>query len=107
MDDLICAALEGGSNYWYMIDDHNADSVGVEFLHEVLFKPEGFLVISDSSGEEGFTPVKVTHEDVMIGLKLFVEKRPDLVREVIQENWDADHADIFFQYTVLKDHIFG
>lgn len=30
-----------------------------------------------------------------------------LVREVIQENWDADHADIFFQYTVLKDHIFG
>jgi len=104
---LICTALEGGSNYWYMIEKSNFKEVGAKFYHEVLLDPKGFMVISDSTGEEAFEPVKVTLEDVLKGLELFVKERPDLVREVIQGSWDADHADVFFQYVVLKEHIFG
>lgn len=109
IENLLCSAIEGGSNYWYMIEDHNAKELGVTYVSELLLHPDAKMVISDSSGEECFEPVTVTHDDIKKAWTLFKtdNQYEHHYKDAIRENDDACTGDVFFQLVVFKDVIFG
>ncbi len=67
INDLICGAMEGGSNHWYCIDSfnypvkegtlerHTKESLGIKFGHIELPMKGGSLTISDSEDGGGNT----------------------------------------------------
>jgi len=119
IEDIFVTALEGGSNYWYLLRedagrkirkavpksqdaclstamvtailDHNVE---VE-LHDIENPDEGLGVLSYNSIELRLKELK-NHANYGWALEAHE-----------QENGDADSADIVFQYLVLGDVWFG
>ena len=121
--DLLCSAIEGGSNYWYYIIDHNRQEVGAEYLHEVPLTDDGFLVFCDKeemdehlriplhltefTPNEDTTSYKLTREGIAKGLETFRKDYPRHYSDWVQENDDACTGDVFLQCCLFGEVIFG
>jgi len=87
MKNLLCAAIEGGSNYWYMINDHNRKEVGAKYIHETPFQKEGFIMIECPAGE-GY---RVDIASLDYGWNIFKENHPHHYDDALNENEDLSH----------------
>jgi hypothetical protein len=111
VENLLITAFEGGSNYWYLISDHNRKHFPKDvYLSSILAHPGSRMVIKDGSGEEYFEPKEITHEDVLTAWEAF--QQPDdrwkrHFRDLISGNDDACTGDAFLQLVVLNDIVFG
>lgn len=102
--DLICTALEGGSNYWYTIDYHNR--IDGEYYHEIPFRPDGSLGITDLHGELE-APINLTEEKIIKAWELLRKEYPRHYQDAVQENHDADTGDILLQLALFGKLVFG
>lgn len=97
--DLLCSALEGGSNYWYMVVEkvepkawtwetvptfatrEEAEACSKHYLHYYPFNEGGALLINDENADEPElkTPVRLDWERIAYGLSQWVEDamKPD------------------------------
>lgn len=109
--DLLCCALEGGSNYWYNIKKYiNPNKVKVEFKHIDLPFIDGCgLVIEDieEGGDEGIHFNILNKESMQKGLQIMADKYPEHFKNIIEDNEDAETGDVFLQCSVLGDIVFG
>lgn len=103
--DLICNALEGGSNYWYMIVEHNKKVAGVDYLHEIPLRNNGFIAINHK--EEGGIPSILCVSSIKKGWKVIKEKYPQHYHDAINDNHDAVTADVFLQCCLFGGVIYG
>ena len=106
INDLITSALEGGSNYWYTIVDHNRTIVGAEFVCGTPFKSGGYI---DFIAPE-YHETKVFRLDIdaiKSGLELFRSESSKSYADWVSENDDANTGDIFLQYCLFSSVIFG
>ena len=102
VQDLLCNALEGGSNYWYQIRAYNFPegatkaSLGIEFTHlELPFKEGGSITIG-ALGHE--MPDKVLdRKSLRRGLALMANNHPNHYADFLKENDDATTGDVFLQ----------
>ena len=104
LDDLLCNALEGGSNYWYMISDW--DKAGREFLHEGPMAG-GWLKFV---GEEinGRTEWKLDRDGMLRGFAVMVDKYPRHAANALSETeCDAETGDVFLQCCLFGELIYG
>lgn len=134
--DLLCNALEGGSNYWYMIEDqtepeawekwgsHNEKHTDYPYLYP--FNPGGALVFSVQSEERD--PIKAKAEEakrytldrdaIARGLQLWADDANNLDASTrtahpthwgnfINDNTDAETGDVFLQYCLFGKVIYG
>lgn len=99
--DLIITALEGGVNYW---------CGGVETIpHNDIKTPEAWtdpnftLKVTDAEEEEPDAQVHVNKARVEAALLQFHERSPGVELEAC----DADDADVFFQYLVFGEIVYG
>ena len=107
-EDIICVlttALEGGSNYWYWIDDipelSKNDKLSSEnVINWVLLNPENKVEITDVETDEilGY----LCKDNIKLGIELFIENC-----NVFDPAMDANDADNLFQYIVLGKIIYG
>ena len=115
--DLLCSAFEGGSNYWYMIEEFIKPPVVVQHtgLGEVFrhldypLSEGGALMVSDSKAANP-GEAKTTRLDwprLLEGLKIMAEKYPRHYGDWLAENDDADTGDVFLQCCVLGDVVYG
>jgi hypothetical protein len=111
IEDLLCNAFEGGSNYWYIIKKFNyppgqdKKSLGIEFAHIQLPLRGGSLTVGDIEGDE---PDKILDRAAIVkGLELMAEKYPKHYSDFLTENDDAITGDVFLQLAVYGDVIFG
>lgn len=112
ISDLLCNAFEGGSNYWYWIDEFNypegqtKESLGLKFPHiELPLVEGGSLTISDIEKD---MPTKILDMKAIIkGLRIMSEKFPKHFANFIEENDDADTGDVFLQCCLYGDVVFG
>jgi hypothetical protein len=111
IEDLLCDAFEGGSNYWYIIKKFNyppgkdKKSLGIEFAHIQLPLRGGSLTVGDIEGD---MPDKVLDRAAIVkGLKLMSEKYPKHYADFLAENDDATTGDIFLQLALYDEIIFG
>ena len=105
MGNLLCSAIEGGSNYWYMIEDHNKKEIPeCEFLSELLNCEGGQMTVSSDEGEK-----IVSHVDTLKAWNTFSTntKYSRHYQDAINENDDATTGDVFFQLIVFGEVIFG
>ena len=133
VENLLCDALEGGSNYWYMIKDkiepvgegfayygsHNEKKT--KYLHLYPLQEGGALMIDDSNADEPELkePVRLDWARVKEGLRLWAldamkddedktrGAHPRLWADFIKDNTDAETADCFLQYCIFGKVIYG
>lgn len=106
--DLLVTALEGGSNYWYLIDDVSAiDDKGFsdeeEDFENALWRfivEGGSLEIHDvENPTEKLGDLNI--EGIINGEKVLEQEFNTFFTRIEDDNWDADDADAWFQCAVL------
>lgn len=113
---LLCTALEGGSNYWYVIDEFVKPEVGdvpwpgetQSFRHlDYPVRKGGALVIRDK--EQGFDGQirSVDRETLVAGLKVMAKKYLRHFTDFIEEDDDATTGDVFLQCVCFGEAIYG
>lgn len=107
--DLLVTALEGGSNYWYMITyqpDVLREGLDTEAKIEYLLDhPEVYVNIEDLESHDFLG--KLCKKTIDEAKQQFKREYPDSYLDVLNEAWDADTADIFFQLVIMKDVVYG
>lgn len=125
--DLLVSALEGGSNYWYMLesikepapgatshykdtlwDKDRAGAKGPGYLHtiEIPFQDGGALIFSDMEGDET-KRYTLDYPAIVRGLEIMAEKYPRHWADFVGENDDATTGDVFLQCALFGDVIYG
>ena len=112
VSDLLCSAIEGGSDYW--IDSLKRVGVpsfqkgGPQFLSEVPFVEGGALAVTcENPNAEGDMTVQITPSVMAAGLQLLADKYPKHFRDFVDENDDADTADVWLQLCMFGEVVFS
>ena len=108
IEDLLCGALEGGSNYWYNISGEvNPTNIECQHRHLQLPMTEGCgLLIGDYEDDE-IEPVLLNRESLAKGLKIMAEKYNRHFKDFMEENDDADTSDVFLQCCLFGEMVCG
>jgi hypothetical protein len=114
IDDMLITALEGGSNYWYILDHTKVETpenfkrnkdIDKEWLDKI-YQGSSIDIFDLENPDEKLGELNV--ENINKGLRL-IENIKDkyLLKCILQEEYDAGDADNFFQYIVLGEITFG
>lgn len=115
--NLLCSALEGGSNYWYTIDKFVPPEGGARpwpgedhiFRHlDYPCMPGGSLVIEARDNDhpkEAFKPVN--RETLVEGMKLMARNYTQHFADFVGESDDACTGDVFLQCACLGELVYG
>jgi hypothetical protein len=95
--DLLCGALEGGSNYWAHFQCSVDDFYDID-------DPTWRLSVDDVDGGDTFT---LKREDLAKGLQILSEIVPHHYSNFIKEDDDAETADCFLQCCVFEDVVYS
>jgi hypothetical protein len=112
--DIFVTALEGGSNYWYYIptipngvrDIMNETGMATsEAIGQYVLKG-GYVQINDAEDEEEILG-NIDMDGLLDAIQKVKTEYPDVYNNIIDEEYDADDADIFFQIAVMGEITFG
>jgi hypothetical protein len=120
LENIFVTALEGGSNYWYYINNENGRKVreavsrdeepsfSMAFAKAILDKRMS-IEVHDIEDMENNDPVGVINEQtIMEGLQKMVDAGDGwALFDEIAEQGDAESSDVCFQYMVLGEVIYG
>ena len=106
IDYLTCTALEGGSNYWYMIEDHNLHESDTKYLSELPTTENGFVLITDDC-EQLDEPFRLDRKALLKGLEVMREKYSHHFVDAVNGNGDAITGDVFLQCAVFGELVYG
>lgn len=120
--NMLCTALEGGSNYWYLIRKHikpptyvyktMATSTPAGKKVEIIphiddpCNEGGALMIGDLE-EEKRKPIRLDLPAMQRGLQLMSEKYQHHFADFLAENDDAITGDVFLQLCLFGEVIYG
>jgi hypothetical protein len=112
--DLLCSALEGGSNYWYEIARFQKphawtfrfDDKKVYRHIDYPLNPGGALQIT--SMEEPDREAAILNLDgIQAGLNLMAQKMPQQFANFMKEEGDETTGDVFLQFCLYGEVIYG
>ena len=117
LSDVLCSALEGGSNYWcdqvgrveprrWEFKSEPHPEPGKHWMPDYPLNPGGALLLNDLEDEER-NPLRLDEEAVSRGLAVLSEKYPHHVADMLSENTDADTGDALLQCCLFGDIIYG
>ncbi len=115
-EDWIVTALEGGSNYWYLIQDGAIPKSIIEKYKEeklpfsILFSKAIWIDKVSVSVHDIETEEPLGHIDmksVKKALETICEHHENVFDALMKEEYDAEDADVFFQYAVMGELTFG
>jgi hypothetical protein len=117
LSDLLCCALEGGSNYWYdrlCIAEAPPGRTRSEYRQE-LMKRDGFWhletpfdggVLELRDAEEN-TVYRIGRDEVEGALSVMWHKHRPHWFNLIEDNFDADTGDVFLQLCCFGEVRYG
>jgi hypothetical protein len=107
LKDLLCNAIEGGSNYWCASMDRmgGVTRKQAEYRQDVPFVSGGWLEVVD--GEDEGKKHRLDRAAIEKGLQVFAEKYPKHFADMMAENDDATTGDVFLQCCIFGDAIYG
>ena len=108
--DILVTALEGGSNYWYLIKDvpkgvESDDMSLSEAIGEFILKG-GEITIYDLEDEEEELG-DLNMNKLLEAITIMKAEYPDMYQNLVNDEYDANDADIFFQIAVTGEVTFG
>ena len=128
--NLLCCAFEGGSGYWCRLMDSKAPSgeyvksywphgsdpdwVDPKYISYPL-SSDGAVICravddyeDETADEEGnYEPLVLNRSAIERGLSLMQKNHPRAFADIISENEDAETGDIFLQYCLLGEVVYG
>jgi len=109
IDDIMCAALEGGIYYWCGEVEVDGEYLG-QYAHEQISRG-GVLWLHDAEDEEA-APYELTLEKFIQGLTMFIKNgHGDLVniknKRIDPMDFDSECADCVIQYAVLGEIVYS
>lgn len=108
--DLLCNAIEGGSNYWVDTLDRMGGITReqAEYRQDVPFVEGGWLELVEGEEDCGKgRKFRIDLEAIKKGLTVMAEKYPKAFADFINENDDAETGDIFLQCICFGEAIYG
>lgn len=117
LEDIFVTALEGGSNYWYLIKDEDIDNVYKAIPEKGI--PTSMRILSAVVNHGVVIPIYDVEnpDDEPIGvldatkfqerLQKCMDEEEWAIFEVIREEGDATSCDIIFQYLCLGEVVYG
>jgi hypothetical protein len=116
--DLLCSAIEGGSNYWYVIvgyvyppgraredykpeDDPRYMIVPLEVGGAVRFRT------LDNDKIDGTNQWQLDRDTIKRGFQIMHDKYPRHFTNFVAENDDAETGDVFLQCCLFGELVFG
>lgn len=113
--DMLTGALEGGSNYWYeikesadkIINDATPDMKGQPYVDRFFKAVQLGHAIQVHDCENDELLGEVTMHAIQEGERLMLAKHPEHWANILNENDDAETADVWFQMVVLKELVYG
>lgn len=112
--NLFVTALEGGSNYWYYLPRipngvrdimAELDMELTEAIGEYVLRG-GIIDINDAEDEETKLGT-VDMTSLLEAIDILKNDYTSAYENIIDEEYDADDADIFFQLAVMGEVVFG
>jgi len=111
--DLINTALEGGSNYWYHIEHlpssliYDIEATGKPFADAVTdYVFDGNSINFYDAEDDDFLG-SLTMDNILDAISILKKDYPNYYDDIIDDNWDAETADVFLQLAVLGEITFG
>ena len=117
-DNLVITALEGGSNYWYMLNKDEFRSklptkagsfnALTEKIAKALYEDSSFeMKVYDIENPEEVLGI-VSFASIVKAIEIAAEKYPKAFENLITNgDFDAEDADILFQLATMGEVIFG
>lgn len=118
--DLLCSAFEGGSNYWYRIEESHAPSTYQYrcFPDKIMshidypLNPDGSIVVSDYFGlsvGDRIKKRKLSYATIKRGLRLMSQsdEYAHHWRDFLAEEDDGTTGDVFLQFCLFGEVIYG
>lgn len=112
--DILVTALEGGSNYWYFIPTipngvrEIKNEMGItttEAIGQYVLKG-GYVQINDAEDEEEVLG-NIDMDGLLDAIQKIKSDYPHIYENIIDEEYDSEDADAFFQIAVMGDITFG
>lgn len=107
--DMLCCAIEGGSNYW--VDSLNRmggiTREQAEYRQDVPFVEGGWLELVEKNEDGEGRKFEIRLPDIIRGLKVMAQKYPRAWKDFMYENDDAETGDIFLQCICFGEVIYG
>lgn len=117
IDNIIVGALEGGSNYWYIVDERGIvglperkgdgsveDSLAMR-ISKGMMEQNGFnMPVFDLSNYDLLGTL--TREKMEKALATVSEMYPEVLQRILLNEEDADDCDIVFQFAIMGDLVF-
>jgi hypothetical protein len=118
IEALLITSIEGGSNYWCMYgtsvlpESDKPTSLDDAILNFVMASPDNKVPIYDvedyeeDEEEDSFLGF-VSMETIINGTQKFIQQCPERWASVIEEDYDAEDADVWFQMVVMGKIVYG
>ena len=118
ISDVLCSALEGGSNYWYNIEEYITPPTwefssepkrdnGFHWAQDYPLNPGGALMMSDKDDYGQGTVNRLDLVTIHKGLTVLAEKYPHHVADILMENADAGTGDAFLQCCLFGEIVYS
>lgn len=114
-ENIIVTALEGGSNYWYMLGDTKGIPMREEMPNKapsqriaygLWHNKDSELPIWDLEEEDELLGT-LTYDSVREGMQIACDNYLEEINMMIGEDYDAWTADTLFQVLVMGEVTFG
>ncbi len=117
VENMMVGAIEGGSNYWYLIKE-KADATIRKATEEMKGEPLVMRMLTAIARGVAVDIHDLENEDELLGTltstswtrgeKLLMTKEYKMhLAEILGENDDASTADVFFQLCLLGEIVYG
>ena len=118
-ENAIVSALEGGSNYWYLLNVSSADKefedvpkeddfryLSIKIAWKLYHDPNFKLIVYDLENEDRVLGI-VNQFRCQLAIMKMSEEYPLHYEDFINDRGDADTGDVFFQLATMGDLVFG
>lgn len=114
--DMLCGALEGGSNYWYVLSEEavaiiekhaprTKDSTFVDRMW-IALKAGAEIPVNDAENEDEVLG-KISLASIEIGEQSMADDYMHHFADILDETDDGTTADVWFQLAVMNDVVYG
>lgn len=121
ISNLLCSAMEGGSNYWYMIDKYikpkkiDFDSFKGDYalagpdVYKHLHYPlsEGGGIVFEIEDGVKFKTRTLNLSSIKDGLEIMSQKYPRHFSDFLTDSGDAITGDVFLQCCLFGELVYG
>ena len=101
---LLVGAIEGGSNYWYMLESYTKAPSGCLDYEGVAAGNATWIILDAEEPEDKLT---LDRAAMQRGLQAMADKYPWHMENLLQDNADAETSDVFLQCSLFGEVVFG